>query len=449
MINCKKIYLLLILTISISFFSSCGKTGNAIYGNNGNEMSVDIILENDYTNEKRNQLLKEDIEFLGRELPKRHINMFDHISREEFSSRITHLINRVDKLENEEILVEIDKIIALIGDAHTWPITFIAHTYGDEYAKYPILFYEFDDGIYAINADKSLEDILYSRVVAVNGMDIGYVKAQIKALIPHENENWVKAILPQYLSLPVYMYGLGIADSKEKISISFEKCNGEIVEKQIRSMDSDKIEFCVSYAEGRNVYLYDRKLEGYYWYEYLPENNTLYFKYNECSNMDTLPFSEFNKNMFNAVNGLQTDKIVVDLRNNTGGSDIVINPFLESLKKFITENPGTKVYIITGRETASSGVKEVLDIKKTIEPTGQLPAIVGEATGGSPNTYGEVSSFELPNSKIEIRYSTKYYALTDDGAQTITPDVELSPSINDFKGNNDVFMNYILNKNNN
>ena len=34
---------------------------------------------------------------------------------------------------------------------------------------------------------------------------------------------------------------------------------------------------------------------------------------------------------------------------------------------------------------------------------------IGEPTGGRPNHFGEVKSFNLPNSGLSVRYSTKYF----------------------------------------
>lgn len=56
---------------------------------------------------------------------------------------------------------------------------------------------------------------------------------------------------------------------------------------------------------------------------------------------------------------------------------------------------------------------------------------VGETTGSSANHYGEVKTFELPNSKLKVAYSTKYFKYSDtDGP--IVPDIFAEPSFSDF-----------------
>ena len=58
---------------------------------------------------------------------------------------------------------------------------------------------------------------------------------------------------------------------------------------------------------------------------------------------------------------------------------------------------------------------------------------VGEETGGKPNHFGEVKSFQLPSSKLPVSYSTKYFKRTDENMNTITPDVKIELSFSDLK----------------
>lgn len=150
-------------------------------------------------------------------------------------------------------------------------------------------------------------------------------------------------------------------------------------------------------------------------------------------------FNTFNTKMFEAIKGLEIEKFVIDLRHNSGGDSSVINPFLNSIPKFFSDKPEIDIFIITGRDTFSSGIMAVLDIKERVSVT-----LIGESTGGSPNSYGEVATFQLPNTKIPIQYSIKYFELTNDGANAITPDIIIKPTINDYIENKDVIMDYIL-----
>lgn len=325
-----------------------------------------------------------------------------------------------------------NKIIASLGDAHT------GINYWDGFF-YPLRFYCFNEGIYIIDADKSLEDILYTKVKKINGVDINIIIEQLKILIPHENEYWLKERLPDYLSVPVYMYGLGIIPDEEKTEFEFEGLNGEIIKKEIDILKyGEKANYISINNNDRDIYLFDQQNEDFYWYEYLNNDNILYFKYNVCANMEEINFISFSDSMFETIENYDIEKFVIDLRHNSGGNSTVINPFLTSISKLAENNPEMKIYVITGRQTFSSGVMAVIDIKE------KVPVIlIGESTGGSPNSYGEVKSFELTNSKIPVYYSVKYFQMTNDGANTVSPDITVEAGINDFINNNDVIMEYI------
>lgn len=415
--------ILILLVITIIILTAC---------NNNNNDNRTIVLKNDFTNEKRNELLIEDIEYLRTELTNKHKNPFHKITKEEFNNKIDYLISQVDKLTNTQVFTEMNKIVASIGDAHT------GMNYWDGY-RYPLEFYCINDDVYVINADKSLSDVVFSKVKSINGTDIHIIADELKELIPHENDSWVTAQLPNYMLTPVFMYGLGLIPDEKMTTFEFENSNGNIIKKDVDILSYEEYPNYVVENDERNVYSFEKDNEDYYWYEYLNNEKTLYFKYNVCANMQEPNFNTFNTKMFEAIKGLEIEKFVIDLRHNSGGDSSVINPFLNSISKFSSDKPEIDIFIITGRDTFSSGIMAVLDIKERVSVT-----LIGESTGGSPNSYGEVATFQLLNTKIPIQYSIKYFELTNDGANTITPDIIIKPTINDYIENKDVIMDYIL-----
>lgn len=418
---------LLFLLIFIILLSACSNDTRI------SEDNRSTILKSDYTNKIRNELLIEDIEYFRNQLTAKHKNLFHNITKEEFNDKVNNLIGRVDKLHNKQVFVEMNKITASLGDAHTGMNYFDGFTY-------PLKFYCFNDEIYVIDADESLESILYAKITKINGLDINIVAEGLKTLISHENEYWVKSYLPNYLSKPVFMYSLGIIPDEDKTTFEFKTICGDIIEKEINILSfNEQSDYINLNKSERNVYLFDREKEDNYWFEYLKEDKCVYFKYNVCEVMKGNLFLNFNYKMFSTINDDDIDKFVIDLRHNSGGNSSVINPFLKSIAELSSTNPEMQIYVIIGRSTFSSGVMAALDIKNKVPIM-----IIGECTGGSPNSYGDVGVFQLPNCKIPIQYSKRYFQLTNDQAVTIVPDITVEPSINDFIENKDVVMDYIL-----
>ena len=72
--------------------------------------------------------------------------------------------------------------------------------------------------------------------------------------------------------------------------------------------------------------------------------------------------------------------------------------------------------------------------------------LVGEAIGEKLNSYQESRQVTLPNSKLALRYSTKFYTFVK-GENIIKPDQEIIPSWLDYKNGVDPVVEWILKQN--
>jgi hypothetical protein len=69
--------------------------------------------------ETRDARWQQAVEYLGSQLPYLHVNPYFKTSEEEFKNSVTKLSNDVPNLKDEQIIVEMLRIIASIGDGHT------------------------------------------------------------------------------------------------------------------------------------------------------------------------------------------------------------------------------------------------------------------------------------------------------------------------------------------
>lgn len=428
----KRNLVILIFILTITLIAGC-ESGHADEGP-GNGINRQIILNGDSTDSERNRLLKEDIEFFKRELPNKHKNPFSVITKEEFEERVSTLEQNVDKMDNYQVFSELGKIIASIKDAHTMT------NYVDG-KKYPLDFYVINDDMYIVNTTKSLKDMMYSKVISVDGISWDIIKNELKQQIAYENESWLKLLLGNYF-IPSYIYGAGIEKNADSHTFMVER-DGETEEFEVPVLNfEDTIDF---YDNKSSDKMFGR-FERYYDYKYLQEDKAIYFEYNVCADMDALKFKDFNDSMFKDIEANEIEKIIVDLRGNTGGNSEILNPFTERLKSYIESNSDVEVYVLVGRKTMSSGMFAIFRIRDAVPDA----VCVGEPTGGAIDCYGDVKVFYLPNSQLPVQYSTKYFEFSKtfkyeiNGNNTYTPDVLLSPSIEDFMNGNDVVLNYVL-----
>src|SRR5262245_19736399 len=62
---------------------------------------------------------REDLRFLAEELPKRHKNLFHTMTREQFERAVKRLDERIPSLSEQQIFVEMTRIVAQVEDGHT------------------------------------------------------------------------------------------------------------------------------------------------------------------------------------------------------------------------------------------------------------------------------------------------------------------------------------------
>ncbi len=393
------------------------------------------IVKNDNTNPDRNRLLKQDIEYFAKVLPKRHKNLFAKLPKQEFEAMCAELAANVDKQNNTEVLTGLTRILGAVGDGHT------NIGYLNNYS-YPLRFRLFGEDVYIINADKNLGNIINTKVVRINGHETSEVLEKLSELIPYDNDSWLKALVVDYLRFPMYLIGLGLLDDETVTTFTVER-DGKVFD-----VDVNTLKF------GENLDLINIDIinpmigafTAYYDYKYIPEDKAFYFEYNVCADNKEKPFSTFNTEMFKEMESREVERLILDLRSNSGGNSEILNPFTDKLLEYITKNPDLKVFVLIGRETFSSGMFASLRTLKAAPGA----VFVGEPTGGALDSYGEVKTFKLPNLKLEVRYSVKYFELSKDfdyktnDTTTLVPNVYLEPTFADYLSGNDVVLNYAL-----
>lgn len=62
---------------------------------------------------------RQDLQHLARELPRRHKNAFHAVTREQFLRAVAALDAAIPSLQDHEIRLGLQRIVAMVGDAHT------------------------------------------------------------------------------------------------------------------------------------------------------------------------------------------------------------------------------------------------------------------------------------------------------------------------------------------
>lgn len=347
----------------------------------------------------------------------KHINPFTKISKPAFNQKIDSLILLLPAMDQSHFTVELMKINALIGDEHTI-------LFPDDRLVIPFKFRWFDEGMTIVAADSANKKYLLYRVLAIDGVSWDTIDSLYRNLIKQDNPSYFSFFETYYFNNAEILYGLDII--RQLSSIKF----------QLLSLDNDTINATIIPAEKNNVTnwnyaaqyetLLAHAAQSNYWFRMDTESSILYFNYQHCSENEEEPFSVFNQKMFDTIEKLKPEKIVLDLRMNSGGNSGVLQPFIDRIRKSEL-NTKERFFVVIGRTVMSSALMNAVELKKTTNAT-----FVGEPTGGNINHFGEIKSFVLPYSNIRITYSTKYHETWKNHDGPLLPDVVTSNKLADF-----------------
>lgn len=392
--------------------------------------------ESQYLGGDRNSKWVKDLNYLQEALPKKHANLFFKVSEEQFNNQINELKKSVENLNDDEIIDEIYRIVALVGDGHT-------KAQREFSRSYPFQFYYFKDSIYVINTIEEYKEALNCELIKINGHDIKTITDKLSPLISRENDVTIKKVLPNYLFRPEILHGVQIIDDIDSVvDFTFKDRNGKFIDLKVESLDTtldNSKKFVISRDYDQTYPLYMQKPGFNYWYQYLEKDKVLYLKYNACSEDEKGGrLDDFNNEVLSFIQNNQVDKFVIDMRHNSGGGENKLEGIIEGIKNSKL-NDKKKFFVIVGRTTFSAAI---IDAVKWRNETNAV--FVGEPTSGKPNHYGAVKNFLLPNSKLNVQYSTTYAKTSDDESDSFIPDKTIELSIDDYVNKKDPVLEYIM-----
>jgi hypothetical protein len=395
---------------------------------------------------------REDLAYLARELPRRHLNLFHTMRRERFDSALAVLDRKLPTLARHQIIVELARIVALVGDGHTN----VAPTRDPRigFRTYPVKLYFFKDGLFVRSASREQAGIAGAKVLRIGRLSTDRAYQAVRALIGRDNEMNARFFAPFLLAMPEILHAIGAIDAPESAPLLLEHGGLRTVAVLRPSgpaamMPSDTD---VSWApeagwvdlrgtDGPHTPLWLRgDPRDHLRLEYLRESRTVYVQFNKVGDgPETI--AAFAGRLRVLVDSAAVDRVVLDLRLNRGGDGTLNRPLLLSLiRSPKLEAPG-RLFVLIGRSTFSAAQFLVHDLEEYTDAV-----FVGEPTAGKPNSYGDSRKIALPNSGITVRASIFYWQRTHplDSRRWKGPDVAAELTSRDYRSNVDPAMREVL-----
>ena len=387
-----------------------------------------------------------DITYLINEMAKVHLNPYHKTTKENFEEISTVLKGKMSSMSDNEIITELARLTALIGDGHTALNIFGFHenssTSGVKFHIFPLRVYIFPEGLYVTGAAPQYNKVQGSRILKINGMDFNEVIEKVKPLVPCDNEYSAKFNIPYYLVIPEFLNGLGIIPDINSMELTVMKADGKEESVKVNSIEMANMQHNSGASDDNGLPLYMRNDEKNYWFEYLNDSKTLYINYKRVliDPKDSLKY--FCKRIEEFAKTNDIERTVIDIRNNGGGNNGTCQPFVNMISNNPKINVKGKLFVITGRQTFSAASYLTTKLEFNTKAI-----FVGEPTCASQNHYGDNRPLILPNSKLEIRLSSLFWqnSFPFDKRTATEPELKIETTAKDYFEGKDPVMEAILN----
>ena len=353
---------------------------------------------------------REDLRFMASEMRLRHPNLYHEVKKAEFNSAVAGLDARIPALQRNQIIAEMMRIAALVGDGHTR----IEPRKDPAFAfpSLPIKLYWFDDGLFVRAAEPAQAGLVGAKVEAIGGVPVVEAMARAARLASRETVSGPKLYVPIYLAMPDVLQALGLSSDHRSASLTLSKGGKKFAAKLLAGAidppwppDTDiSLITPAGWVDARTGSLpawlqapldYHRLID-------LPERRALYVQLNMVADINGETLTQFGERIAQRASDANPRAIILDLRLNQGGNGDLRHGLIRNLIK--AEDSDTRLLVLTARGTFSASQFILDDLDRLTDAI-----FIGEPASSRPTGYGDAFRSAMPNSGINVRTSTRYW----------------------------------------
>ena len=425
--------------------------------------------------------LIEDVNFYVKTIEETHINPYVYISRKDWLARTNDIKSHIAKqgtMTQREFWLLFAPLVSAIQDKHT----FIVHPrffLTNNSTKYLPVRVVYVDGKLVVT--KSVADEKIQKGAVING--INGIKSEKAIRKLSEYGYGVEKERLEYVAENLFTDAAEVFGCPESFTLTFS--DGTKVE--VKGLTINEI-----FKREKELETKDNSREtgeSPLDLKFLP-NNVAHLEASSFD-YDLEKYKVLLKDVFTQIKSSGTRKLIVDVRENTGGNSNLggalldmfnskpyrefsmkwkkSEQYVERMKGFNAPipdhyeklkpgevyvskreiiKPGAnplrfsgQVYVLSGRKTFSSGQMFLAVVKDN-----KLATVIGEETNEPGCSAGEVHMFSLPNSRLRVSSSTKYWTPPGgcNGSSGIIPDVVITERANDYLTEKDVILEATL-----
>lgn len=380
------------------------------------------------------QQRREDLDILYENLKKGHPNLFANTPEEEFLTRKGEIEAGLDTASDQEFFLDLLSLTALAGDSHT------SAALGDQtrlMRAYPLSLTWREGKWYLSALPAEHRELLGREVISAAGKPVAQAAETFGGLLSADNPVKLRRQFRQACNVADLYEYLGLVEEGEPLVLTLAE-GTELYLAPVSMEELGKMEIA---QLGEGLPQPATAAQDCYYCAFSLNSDTYYIQYNTCAEDPELPMEQFAAQIAEELGSYR--RVLVDLRNNGGGSDGVLWPLLEVLRREMDR--GAELVGLIGETTFSSAIINAVELQ---EMGGVL---VGEPASGSVDHFGSVGSFRLPNSGLRVGVSQKYIdldTLFDAGAgrgvEALEPDVTVLRTMEDTLAGRDTAVEWLL-----
>ena len=386
---------------------------------------------------------REDLQSMAREMERTHKNLFHTQTREQFASAIATLDERIPKLERHEVIVEMAKIVAAVGDGHT-------NIYPTRDAKIgfhslPVALTFFGDELYVRAAHESQRSLVGARVLRIGDKDVREAFALVKQMVGRDNEQGARYWAPYLLGMPEVLHAFRITRTLDEVPLTLMTDRGE-QRVSLRALGPVEIMSgdIATLFNRRGGWVDVRDLSGKpepAWlrgtaseFHFERMGSLLYVQINAVVNTPEETLAQFAARLHDEIATAKPEKVVIDLRLNRGGNGMLIPPLIRTLIQSETIDRPDRLFAIIGPATFSAAQKLADALEEYTNAT-----FVGEPSGSKGNAFGDSRKIMLPNSGMTVRASIYFWQdwHPQDKRDAIVPEIAAPLTLEAYRDNLD------------
>lgn len=385
-----------------------------------------------------------DLAFVQRRMEQLHWDLYGVVSREEFTRELESLKARVPDLTDEQVRMEVKRIVARVGDGHTNAIVTPAEMQAA--GNIPVHMFLFPDGLHIIGADPVHAALVGARVERVGGLDVDEAIRRTKAYASVDNDMGYLAWAPALLRIPIALRAIGATTEEASCAYTLRLPDGTQREVTLAAKPSSGGGFLnptwdYLHESLEAAPLFVSRPDEPNWITPLPEAKAVYFNFSSVRDTPSGTLAQQVERVQTLLRETNAENLIIDMRFNGGGNTGLTPPLLKALITDPSINRHGHLWVLIGRDTFSAAQNTVNMIEQMTDAT-----FVGEPTGSRPCFIGESTSFTLPFSQIRVICSSRYWQYGDstDTRQWVAPQIYAPLTFEAYSQGRDPAMEAVL-----